>query len=455
MSELIEPTSDPVSVEALAEAAAAESAAVAGEGARARRPSLWHHADFMKIWTAATVSLMGSQVSQLAIPFIAAVLLNATPLEVSLLGVVEMLPFVLFTLPAGAWLDRARRRPVLIAGDFGRAIALVTIPIAYAAGVLTIWQLYLVGLVAGTLTVFFDVADQSYLPVLLDREDLVEGNAKLSLSGSAAQIAGPGLSAGLIGIVGAPFAIIGDAASFLASGGLISLVRRPEQRPERRLTAAGSETSMRQEIAEGLRYVLGHPNLRMIAATTGTSNFGSNLAFSIFAIFVYRELHLSIQLVGLAFSLGAFGVLAGALTSGFISKRLGLGPTIVGSAFLSGAAGFLYALMPSEAVIAGALLAASGFLSGFSVVVYNVAQVSYRQAITPLDMQGRMNATMRFIVWGTIPFGALAGGLLASFLPVRTTVLIGAAVESLAFVWVLLSPVRSLREIPAGEPTQA
>jgi MFS family permease len=454
MSELIEPASDPASVEALAAAVAAESAAVA-EGALARRPSLWRHADFMKIWTAATVSLMGSQVSQLAIPFIAAMLLNATPFEVSFLAVVEMLPFVLFTLPAGAWLDRVRRRPVLISGDFGRAIALATIPIAYAAGVLTIWQLYVVGLVAGTLTVFFDVADQSYLPALLDREDLIEGNAKLSLSGSAAQIAGPGLSAGLIGIVGAPFAIIGDAGSFVASGGLISLIHKPEPRPERRLTAAGSHTSMRQEIADGLRYVLGHPNLRMIAGATGTSNFGSNLAFSIFAIFVYRELHLSIQLVGLAFSLGAFGILAGALTSGFISKRLGLGPTIVGSIFLSGPAGFLYALMPSEAFTAGLLLAASSFLGGFSAVVYNVGQVSYRQAITPLDMQGRMNATMRFIVWGTIPFGALAGGLLASFMPVRTTVLIGAAVESAAFLWVLLSPVRSLRESPAAEPERA
>ncbi len=425
--------------------------AVEPTAANAPRRSLWRHVDFMKIWLASTVSLMGSQVSQLAIPFIAAVILNSTVLEVALLGAVEMAPFILFALPAGAWLDRVRRRPVLIAGDLGRGMALLTIPIAYAAGHLTIWQLYAVGFVAGSLTVLFDVADQSYLPAILEREELIEGNAKLSLSQSSAQIVGPAFAGGFIALVGAPFAVIVDAISFFVSGGLISLIRKPEAKPERRLASDGSHTSMRQDIGEGLRYVLGNRYLRMIAGSTATANFGTSIAFSIFPIFVYRELGLSVALVGLVFGLGAFGLLLGALVAPGLSKRIGVGAAIVFSMFITGPATFLIFLMPAEAPVAATLLLVSVFLTGFSAVVYNVNQVSFRQAITPLAIQGRMNATMRFVVWGTLPVGSLVGGVLASILSVRATIGIGSAVAMTAFLWVLLSPVRSLREIPLGE----
>jgi MFS family permease len=438
MSDLMRPASEPTATPA------ASPAAEPGP-----RPSLWRHADYMRIWLAATVSLMGSQVSQLAIPFIATVLLPSSPLEVALLGAVEMAPFLIFALPAGAWLDRVRRRPVLIAGDIGRGLALLSIPITYAAGDLTIWQLYAVGFVTGSLTVLFDVADQSYLPALLEREDLVEGNAKLSLSQSGAQIVGPGFGGGLIALVGAPFAVIVDALSFFASGGLISLIRKPEPKPERRLGSDGSHTSLRQDIVEGLRYVLGNRYLRMIAGSTATSNFGTSMAFAIFPILAYRELGLSIALVGTVFGLGAFGVLLGAVVAAGLSKKIGVGPAVVASMFITGPATMLIALMPANAPVAAVLLFCSVFLEGFAAVVYNVNQVSYRQAITPLEMQGRMNATMRFVVWGTLPIGSLVGGLLASFLPVRTTIGVGAAVASAAFLWVLFSPVRSLRVIPS------
>jgi MFS family permease len=247
---------------------------------------------------------MGTQVSQIAIPFIAVVVLRASTFQVALLAAVEMLPFILVALPAGAWLDRVRRRPVLIAGDVGRAIALLSIPITYSLGVLTIWQLYAVGFVTGILTVLFDVADQSYLPVLLDSDDLVEGNAWLQFSASAARIVGPGFGGGLIALVAAPFAVVVDAVSFLVSGGLISLIRKKEAKPERKLAADGSHASLRQEIAEGLRYVLGDRHLRKIAACTGTSNFGSSIALAVFPVFVYAELGLSPGLVGAALGLG-------------------------------------------------------------------------------------------------------------------------------------------------------
>ena len=430
------------------------------------RPSLWRHADYMKLWTAATVSLMGSQISLIAIPFIAATVLGASPFQIALLAAVEMLPFILFTLPAGAWLDRVRRRPVLIAGDIGRGIALLTIPLAFATGVLTIWQLYLVAFVTGSLTVLFDVADQSYLPALLDREDLVEGNAKLQIPGAAAQIAGPALGGVLIGIVAAPFTIILDAASFFASGGLVSLIRRQEYKLARPIAADGSTTSLRTEIAEGLRYVLGNRHLRMIAGSTATSNLGTSIAFATFPFFVYRELGLSPALVGAAFGLGSIGILAGAVAAAPLARRFGVGPVIVGSMFATGPAAFLVVFLPpadqgpstgivsAAALAAGALLVTQQMLMSFTAVTYNVSQVSYRQAITPLTIQGRMNATMRFIVWGTMPLGSLMGGLLASVFPVRAAILIGAIVASTAFLWVLFSPVRSLREIPTNPSAQ-
>jgi MFS family permease len=430
------------------------------------RRSLWRHPDYMKLWTASTVSLMGSQISLIAIPFIATVVLNASPFQIALLASTEMLPFILFTLPAGAWLDRIRRRPVLIAGDIGRGSALLTIPVAFAAGVLTIWQLYLVAFVTGSLTVLFDVADQSYLPALLDREDLVEGNAKLQIPAAAAQIAGPAIGGGLIGIVAAPFTVILDSVSFFASGGLVSLIRKQEHKPARSIATDGSTTNLRTEIAEGLRYVLGNRHLSRIAGSTATSNLGTSIAFAVFPFFVYRELGLSPALVGAAFGLGSIGILAGAVAAAPLARRFGVGPMIVGSMFATGPAAFLVvflpsadtspssAVIPAAALAAGALLVTQGLLMSFTAVVYNVNQVSYRQAITPLTMQGRMNATMRFIVWGTMPLGSLIGGLLASVFPVRAAILIGAIVASTAFLWVLFSPVRSLREIPTAQPEE-
>jgi MFS family permease len=447
---VLQPPDSSGDVDLVADLAAEAGAAPSGAATEraGRRPSLWRHADYMKIWSAATISLMGSQVSQLAVPFIAAVTLHATAFEVSLLAAIQMLPFLLFSLPAGAWLDRVRRRPVLIAGDLGRAAALITIPIAYALGILTIWQLYAVAFAAGLLTVFFDVADQSYLPALLEPDDLVEGNAKLQISASAAQIVGPGAGGGLIGLLGAPFAIIADAASFVASGGLIALVRKHEPRPERKRSADGRHTSLRHDIAEGLRYVLGDRYLRMIAACTATSNLGSSMLFAIFPVFAFVQLGLSATLVGLAFGLGSFGILAGAFTAAPLTRRLGVGPMIVLSILLSGPALLLLVLLPSEPLAAGPLLLVSQFLLGYSAVVYNVNQVSFRQAITPLEMQGRMNATMRFVVWGIMPVGAVLGGVTASFIPLRETILVAGLVSAASFLWVLFSPVRSLREIP-------
>ena len=413
--------------------------------------SLLRHADFLKLWTAETISQFGTQVSLLAIPLVAVTLLQASPFEVAMLGTIEFLPFILFSLPAGAWVDRLRRRPILIAGDIGRALMLASIPVAYAFDVLTIWQLYVVGFVAGTLTVFFDVAYMSYLPSLVDRDQLMEGNSKMEVTRTLAQTAGPALSGGLIGVLTAPIAILVDSISYGVSAIFVFLIRRKEPTPDRHVDEHGqAREGLRKEVAIGLRYVFGNEYLRGIAAATGTSNLFSNIAFATFIVYAVRELHLSPAEIGIIFGVGNVGALLGAISGNRWSQRFGLGHTIVGSMALSAPGILLVALAPAQAPIPF-LVAAIG-LTGFSSVVYNISQVSFRQAITPPTMQGRMNATMRFIVWGTIPVGSILGGIIATALGLHTAIWIGGIGSFLAVIPLLISPVHTLKTMP--EPVE-
>ena len=403
--------------------------------------------DFVRLWIAETISQFGTQISLLALPLVAVTLLDATPFQVAALGTIEFLPFILFSLPAGAWVDRLRRRPILIAGDLARGVALATIPAAYLLGVLTIWQLYVVGFVAGTLTVFFDVAYQSYLPSLVDRDQLVDGNGKLETSRTIAQTAGPALGGGLIGLVTAPLAIAADAVSFVLSAVFVFAIRRHEPAPDRHADEHGRQRgSLRQEVSDGLRYVLGNRYLRGIAASTATSNFFSNVALATFIVYAVRELHLTALEIGVTFGLGNVGAILGALSAERIGRRFGVGPAIVGATALGGPGLLLLALAPREFPIP--FLVAGSFLSGFEMVVYNINQLSFRQAITPTSMQGRMNATMRFIVWGTIPLGSIVGGAIATVLGLQTAILVGAFGAFLALLPLVLTPVRTLREMP-------
>jgi MFS family permease len=407
--------------------------------------------NFARLWTAETISQLGTQVSALAIPFVAIQILQASTFEVALLNVVDLLPFLLIGLPAGVWVDRLRRRPVMIAGDLGRAVALATIPLAFLLGALTIIQLYVVGFLVGVLTVFFDVAYQSYLPSVVARDQLQEGNAKLEISRAGAAVAGPGLAGILIGVLRAPLAVALDAVSFLGSALFLLLIRRPEPAPEARHEEGRPKPGMGREIAEGLRYVLGHAYLKNIAACTATANLFGNVAGAVFLVFAVRALGMTAEAIGVAFSIGATGALLGALVSNRVSARLGVGPTIIAFAGVGGLALLPVGLVPAgtSTPVLVALVALFGFVTGVSTVVYNVAQVSLRQAITPTRVQGRMNATMRWFVWGTIPIGGLLGGVLGSVLGVREAILIGAAGELLAVIPVLFSPVRRIRAMPA------
>jgi MFS family permease len=416
--------------------------------------SLLHHPDFLKLWTAETVSVFGTAVTQLALPLIAATVLQVSAFEFGLLTTIEFLPFILLSLPAGVWVDRLRRRPILIIGDLGRAIAIASIPIAFAFDALTIWQLYVVGFINGCLTVFFDVAYQSYLPSIVERDQLVEGNSKLEITRSAAQILGPGLAGILIGVFKAPFAMIVDSLSYLWSAFFVFLIRRPEPPVTPHDEAAdGPKPSMRQEIAVGLRYVTGHRWLRAIAATTGTSNFFGNVMGAIVILYVTRERNLSPEGIGFAFSIGSIGVLLAALVTSRITARVGVGRMLVLSAVGFSLSGLPVAIA-SDALIFAAM-ALFGFVGGFFSVAWNINQVSLRQAITPPRMQGRMNATMRFIVWGTIPLGAIIGGALGDIIGLHATIWVGAIGGLVAFLPVALSSVRQIVTMPEPADDEA
>jgi predicted MFS family arabinose efflux permease len=383
-------------------------------------------------------------VSNLALPLAAIIVLDASAFEVAFLGAVQFVPFLLFTLPAGVWVDRLRRKPILVIADIVRGALLATIPLAYAFDWLTIWQLYVVGFGVGVCTVFFDVSYQSYLPSLVDRDQLVEGNSKLEISRSGALIAGPGLAGALVGAITAPYAILVDAVSFVASAGFLFRIRATEERPE-----PAASPHLGRELKEGLRYLVRHRYWRPFAICTATSNFFSNVAFSIFLVYAVRTLGLSPQLIGLSLIPIGVGGVVGALLTSRISSRLGVGPTIIAAAVVFGPAALLVPAAPTSFPLP--FLAASFALLGFAGIVYNITGISLVQTLTPERLLGRLNASRRFIVWGTIPLGALVGGILASTIGLRPTLWVGAAGSCLCFVPILLSPLRSLREMPTEQ----
>ena len=253
----------------------------------------------MKMWTGQTISQFGSSISQLALPFIAITLLHASAFAVAALGTVEFLPFLILTLPAGVWVDRLPRRAILIVGDIGRGLLLCSVPIAYLTGHLSLAQLFVVGFTTGVLTVFFDIAYQSYLPALVDRKLLIDGNSKLEVTRSAGQLAGPPVAGGLIQLLTAPYAVVWDSVSFFISGAFLLAIRKKEQPLEKK--EDGRRAGMRHELWEGLVYVVKHPYLRPQAISTGTSNFFTNVAFSIVLVFMARTLGMSAGLIGVVF----------------------------------------------------------------------------------------------------------------------------------------------------------
>jgi MFS family permease len=388
-------------------------------------------------------------ISQLALPLVAILVVHASTLDVGVLTALETAAFAVVGLPAGAWVERMRFRLVLIVNDLIRAAALGSVPAAQFLGVLTIWQLYAVAAVTGVSTVFFDVAYMSYLPQLIGRGHLVEGNAKLQGSESVSQIAGPSIGGLLIQAISAPYAVLVDALSFVWSAGWVAAIDIRPPRPERK-----PDRNLRREIGEGLRFVLGNPLLRAIAACTGSFNLFSSMILAVFYVLLARELHVSPGIIGLITATAAVGGVIGSLTAGKFAARVGQGPAIWISTAVTAPFSLVAPFAQRNWTLV--LLAAAQIVMWMGTVVYNITQASFRQGLCPPTMLGRMNATIRFLVWGTMPLGGLVGGVLGAAIGVRETLLVAGVGESLAFLPVFLSPLRRMRELPSyADPSPA
>jgi MFS family permease len=405
--------------------------------------TLLRHADFRRLWAADALSQAGTQVTFIALPLLLIKVLDAGPFEVGLLTTFEFLAFLLVGLPAGVWVDRVRRRNVLVVTDLLRGLLYGSLPLAWALDVLTLVQVYAVALIAGVCTVFFDVAYQSYLPHLVGRDNLVEGNAKLQGTQSVAQVAGPTVGGVLVQALTAPYAVLVDALSYLWSAAWVGAIRSREPRPER-----AADRHLGREMKEGLAFVLGHPLLRAITACTATANLFQNVAMTVFVVLLASadELNLSAGTIGLLFSASAVGGLLGALVARRFAGWVGQGPALWISIAVS-----VPAMLPMPFVQRGwllALVAATSVFTGVTIVVYNITQVSFRQLLCPERLLGRMNATIRFAVWGTIPIGSLIGGILGATIGLRPTLWVAVAGSALAVLPVFFSPLRTMRELP-------
>jgi MFS family permease len=405
------------------------------------RDSLWTHRDFRLLWAGDTVSQFGETITNTAAPLLAALVLAATPFEMGLLNAADTAAFLLIGLPAGAWVDRMRRRPLMLAADIGRALLLASVPVAWWLGVLTLVQLILVGLAAGVLSVFFDVAYQSYLPALVSKEQLLEGNSKLQASQSVAQVSGPAVAGWLTQLAGGASAIGINALTYVWSVVCLWRIRTPEPLIER-----APERNLRREIAEGLRFVFGNRSLVGIVGCTGSSNFGTGIIGAVSVLVLTRQLGASAGIVGTVLAAAGLGGVVGALSARWVADRFGQARTIWLSILVTSPFLLLLPLAGHGWLLS--LFAIGEGVSAFGAVVYNIAQVSFRQSICPARLQGRMNASIRFLVWGTIPLGALVGGVLGTWMGIHNALWAGAIIALLSPVPVLLSPLRKLRDLP-------
>lgn len=407
------------------------------------RRSLWRDSNFLTMWTGQALSQFGEQITGLAIPVLAVLLLQATEFQVGLLNAAGVAAFLIVGLPAGAWIDRMRKRHVMIWADAVRAVALATVPVLWWLGWLDIWHLIVVALIIGVATVFFDVSYQSIVPSLVPASQIPEANGKLESTQQLAGITGPAIGGWLIGILSAPLAVLATVGTYLASFVALCLTRDDEV-----VAPRGEHEPMMRSIGEGLRWVFGNRYLRRVVGTTGVSNLFSTISFTMLPIFILRDLGLSPEAMGVIFSLGAIGGLAGAVATPHIVRWIGEARAIPVSAIGFSVIGLFLPVAALVPDFAFALLVAQSFVASFTVLLYNIVQVSFRQRITPKRLLGRMNASVRFCVWGVMPLAALAAGGLGAWLGVVPTLWIAAIGGLASAAFVVFGPFWGMRELP-------
>jgi MFS family permease len=404
---------------------------------------LWQNKDFVKIWSGQTISNFGSGITSIALPLTAVLVLSATPAQMGILSALESVSVLVFGLLAGVWVDRLRRRPILITADIGRALVLGSIPLAALLGVLHLAQVYIVAALTGILTVFFNVADEAFLPSLLPQDQLVEANSKLGISDSLAEISGPASAGPLVQLFGAPLALFFDALSFLLSALSIGLVRTPEPQP----TPPKRRQSIWRESSEGLRMIRDNALLRSLAISAMLFNFFGNFIGTLYVLYIVREVHAAPLVIGFFVATGGISALVGAIFAQRVIQRIGPGPAVGAMLTLYGLTGLLLPLAHDPLGVAIALLFTSQLLGDASVSIYSIAEVSLRQAIIPNAFLGRVNASMQFLTQGVGPAAAILAGILGTVIGLRLTIFIGVLGVIFAGVWLLISPVRRVRSL--------
>ncbi|HVP05993.1 MAG TPA: MFS transporter [Dehalococcoidia bacterium] len=411
---------------------------------RLKRTGLWANSDFLKLWAGETVSLFGTLVGHAALMFTAVLVLHASPLEIGVLGAAELLPDVLFGLVAGVWVDRLRRRPIMVAADIGQFFLLVTIPLAYAFDALTIGQLLAVAFVSGTFHTFFHVSYWTYLPTLVEKDEIIEGNSKMAGTWAVAEVGAFGVSGWLVQALTAPVAILVDAVSFLASAAALVRIRKPEPAPR----PAEERKGVRREIVEGGRAILGEPVLRATALAHAIAGFSFRMFGAVFLLYATQTLGFEPGVLGLTWAVGGAASLVGATFAGRAAARLGLGPAMTLGLAGMGAAMLLFPAAHDASIFALLLIIGQQFGDGL-FVIWDVNQVSLRQAITPEHVLGRVNAGFRVAGQGAMLAGALAGGVLGELIGLRVTLVIASCGLLGAAGVVMLSPAWSARHAAA------
>ena len=417
-----------------------------GPGGQAKKVPFLIHRNFALLWSGQTISEFGSRITREGLPLAANLTLRATASQMGLLAALSSAPVLLIGLLAGVWIDRVRRRPVMIVTDLARAVLLASIPLAAVLGMLHMGQLYIIAALVGMLTVFYEVANQSFLPTLVQREHIIEGNSRLSASGSLAEIGGPTLAGVLVQVMTAPIAILFDVLSFLVSALCTSFIRVQEPPPTPRVE--GQSTV--QEVREGLRLVLGNPLLRATAISSAMRNFSGGAFAALYGLYVIRALGVSPALYGVLVTAGGAGALLGALFTGRIVRQFGMGKTLIGALLISAIVSFATPLAAGTHIVVVIILLLAQFVGDFGLEIYFINEVSLLQTIIPDEYLGRASASMRFLVDGMVPIGAILAGFLGATWGMRPTLLMGAIGMCLSATWLIFSPLRRLPSQPIG-----
>ncbi|PSR29433.1 MAG: hypothetical protein C7B47_01580 [Sulfobacillus thermosulfidooxidans] len=401
---------------------------------------------FNKLWMGQSISFLGSEVTTFALPFMAVILLHSSPQQVGLLNAVQTAPVFFFSLFAGVVLDRVKRRRILMLSDFGRAFLVFCVPILAGLNLLSMGSLYTLGFCIGTLTVFFDVGYQAYLPTIMEREDFISANSQMQSSKTASQVVGPTISGLLVNLVGAPLAMVTDGLSYVASAIAIATIDKHEASQRSKLTK--KPTELIREATEGLRFVVANRMLWALVGAAASFNFFAGSIIRVLLMpFALRTLHLNATEVGIALSVGSVGAFLGARLAPRLSKRIGVGKTIVLGSIMSGMSQWVVALASGSPLHGLGMLGFGMLVDGFGALIFGITQSTVRLSLTPEHLQGRVSGAVRLLVWGLLPFGGVVGGYIGTRFGLRTSMEIAAVGASTSTLWVLFSPVRKLQSL--------